>query len=305
MTDYEKISKLLKLRQETMPAGQAENDFLSNISHELRTPMNGVLGLLDLLSETQLDDEQAQFVSALKKSADSLMRVISDLLDYSKARSGSLKVSRINFDLRVLMDNIRKEAGAKAAAAGLSMKVGVQAKVPSRLVGDPEKLRQILYHLVDNAVKFTTRGRVDLFVRLVSETAGQAVLVFEVVDTGMGISSGHVDKIFDSFFQGDASSTRERGGTGIGLALSKGLIHALGGDIHVNSVPGKGSVFSVRLSFTKQADNPDVMLSIPDTLKNRTVMIADADESSPSDSDPMDVILGVRGDRSVRRPAGH
>lgn len=274
------ITDLVLSRQEAVKADKAKNDFLSNVSHEIRTPMNGLMGMIDLIRNTPLNAEQQEYMEALQKSAADLMSVISDILDFSKMESGEIECSCINFDLRITVDAVKNVISAKAKKKGLSSIFSVHQQVPALLKGDPEKLRQILTQLLENAVKFTHQGEIGVFIALEKDTTTHATLRFEVTDTGIGIEPDLLEIIFESFSQADSSATRKYGGTGIGLSISRQLTHLLGGKIDVTSKLGKGSVFRVILEFEKQPVQPNVLIHIPKTLKGQKILIVDDDASN-------------------------
>ncbi len=274
------ISEIVQSRFEAIQANKAKSDFLSNVSHEIRTPMNGLMGILDLLGNTNLDKEQEEFVSVLKTAAANLMSVISDILDFSNIVSGKLEYKVIDFDLRTTLEVLKKSVSGKFSQKGLMFELSVHHDVPSLIKGDPQQLRQILTHLLDNALKFTEKGRVTVSVHLEKEGKTHALVNFRVKDTGMGIEPGQLKTIFQSFSQGDATATRKHGGTGIGLSISKQLIDMMGGAIEVDSRPGKGSQFSFLLEFEKQQRSLDARVCIPKTIKNKWVLVVDNDSAS-------------------------
>ena len=274
------ITDIIRSRQEVFKANQAKSDFLSNISHEIRTPMNGLLGMIDLLQNTPLNNEQQEFVGVLQKSATSLMTVIMDILDFSKIESGDIECSTIDFNLRTTMDAVEKAILPKVKKKGLKFVVSVHNLVPSLLKGDPERLRQVLNYLLENAVKFTDQGDIKVCVVLDRETSSHATLRFEISDTGIGIEPDKLDIIFQSFSQADSTATREYGGTGIGLSISKQLVHLMGGKIDVKSTPGQGSIFTVTIEFEKQPAHSTVQMNIPKTLKGKKILIVDNDAAN-------------------------
>jgi len=201
--------------------------------------MNGVLGFANLLMDTQLDSEQREFVENIRCSGDALLTIINDVLDYSKIEAGKLSVDNMEFDLRSVCNEVRSLLQPSAAAKGLTLNLHFAPSIPKSLIGDPVRVRQILLNLVGNAIKFTTSGSVGIEVAAVD--ADQVRV--SVIDTGIGIAAGQLDKLFERFTQGDASITRRYGGTGLGLAISKKLITLMGGEISARSEPGNGSVF--------------------------------------------------------------
>ena len=236
-------------------ANQAKSAFLAMMSHELRTPMNGVLGMAHALKQTKLDDRQAAQVEMLVRSGDGLMAILNDILDVSKIEAGRLELEAIAFDLgevgevgERVMDLWRETASAKGVALSLEMDPGA----PDWLEGDPNRLRQIMLNLVSNALKFTASGEVRLSVRpLLSDFKDRARFEIAAFDTGIGITPEQQAKLFQSFAQADAATTRKFGGTGLGLAICRQLTDLMGGQITVESEPGRGSVFRVTLDLPR------------------------------------------------------
>jgi signal transduction histidine kinase len=232
-------------------ADRAKSDFLANISHELRTPMNGVIAISELLLDTSLDEEQRDYAATVRNSAQALLVVINDVLDFSRIESGKLDLSQAPLDLQHTVQEIATLLGAQAAAKGLRLEVRYADGMPTRFLGDEVRLRQILTNLIGNAVKFTERGSVEVRVEPVAETPDDATVRVEVRDTGIGIAADKLETIFEKFTQADGSMTRRFGGTGLGLTISKQLVELMGGTVGVESRPGMGSTFwfAVRLAL--------------------------------------------------------
>jgi two-component system sensor histidine kinase/response regulator len=273
------ITDLFQSRQEALIANRVKENFLSNISHEVRTPMNGLIGILDLLENTRLDTEQQEYVTVLQKSAAALMMVISDILDFSRIETGEMEYRMIDFDFRTMLESIPQTLFRKAEKKGTPISVNVDRKMPSQLKGDPEKLRQILVHLLGNAVKFTDTGQIQVHIAPVNETPTHVSFHMTVSDTGIGIPDNKLKMIFDSFSQADSGTTRKYGGLGIGLSLCSRLVNLMGGRIDVKSTLSKGSVFTVSLALEKQeVVEPDKLIK-PTSIKGLRILIVDGDDA--------------------------
>ncbi len=255
---YVLLSKLTQAKATAESANKSKSVFLANMSHEIRTPLNGVICMSELLSSTELTDEQKELSRTLRASAQSLLTLIEDVLDISKIEAGKFSIEVIAFDLHSLINNTVSMMRIQASTKGIKLYSSITATTPYRLVGDPTHIRQVIVNLLGNAIKFTEKGSVSLDIRTVSEDTSTARLRFEVVDTGIGISLDAQKLIFESFTQADSSTTRKYGGTGLGTTISKQIVELMGGTIGLHSVVGSGSTFWFEIEFDKQEDISDI-----------------------------------------------
>jgi len=236
-------SDLLAVRDLAKSAAHAKTEFLATISHEIRTPLNGILPILEILQQSNLDEEQQRYVSTAFSSSHHLLRIINDILDFARAESGKLELESIEFDLHEMVNSVVDLMRSSALNKGLKVRVDLRHEVPKVLRGDPVRVRQVLTNLMSNAIKFTDTGEVRITVSQRRSTRKEVELMFDVSDTGMGMSRETARKVFESFTQADASTTRKHGGTGLGLVICKRLVELMGGQIGVRSRLGEGSEF--------------------------------------------------------------
>lgn len=252
-------------------------EFFTRITREIQAPVSGMLGVIGLLENTRLDEEQLEYISILKNGAQSLAGMVSDLNDYSKIDSGEIECSLIDFDLRTTLIDVQKSFDHKIQKKGLEFIVSIHHLVPSLLRGDPERLRQILKHLLDNAVAFTQHGEIKVCVILGQENQTHATIRFEIADTGIGIEPEKLKTLFDGTAPRENDSDHKTDINGMGLTMVRQLVQIMEGEIEARSTPGQGSVFRLVIKFEKQSNNSENRMIIPATIKNKKILIVDND----------------------------
>jgi signal transduction histidine kinase len=278
------VTELERARDEAETANRAKCDFVANMSHAIRTPMNGIIGMTGLLLDTDLTPEQREYAETVRLSSENLLTIINDILDFSKIEAGRMELESIDFDLGMVVEETMGLHAERAHAKGLELANLVEQDVPTALRGDPGRLTQVLTNLLGNAIKFTEEGEVVLHVRRGHddhEREGSAVVLrFEVEDTGIGMTDEQRSRLFQSFTQADASTTRRYGGTGLGLAISRQLVELMGGEIGVESEAGVGSTFWFEVFFAKSSEGARSAPTRRAELRDLRVLVVDDNETN-------------------------
>ncbi len=272
--------ELQQKNEELIRTQKYKEQFLANMSHEIRTPMNAVVGLTNLLLKTEMEPRQMKYLETIKQASDNLLVIINDILDFSKIEAGKLDIEKTNFRLDKVMEGVINTIRHKADEKELKLEKQCDANIPNDLIGDPVRLNQVLLNLAGNAVKFTLKGTITIFCKLLEHDGKTVLLQFSVADTGIGISPEKLSNIFESFSQAEAHTTRTFGGTGLGLSISKQLVELQGGSISVKSELENGSVFSftIRYPVGEKTEKSSVNHAPVINLENINILLAEDDD---------------------------
>ena len=275
ITDIKELeASLASASQVADGANRLKSEFLATMSHEIRTPMNAIIGLGQLMQQTVLTSAQRGYLDKINTASQSLLSILNDILDHSKIEAGKMSLERTEFDLNTVLDGLSAVTHLKAVEKDLELRFEVPTNLPMRLVGDPLRLGQVLLNLTSNAIKFSERGTVVVSVAEVARSDNKLRLAFQVSDQGIGLSAAQIDNLFQSFAQGDASTTRKYGGTGLGLSIARNLIRLMEGDIQVQSAPGVGSTFRFEIAV-EVSDEPQPHYGLPRDLYGLKALVVD------------------------------
>lgn len=252
------VSELHKAKQIAEEATKAKSSFLANMSHEIRTPLNGIIGMADLMMEDELSEIQKERLTDLKSSGESLLEIINEILDISKIEAEKLELEDVEFNIRDMLDKVVRLLSVKTLKTDIELVASITPDLPKTVIGDPTRLRQVLINLLGNAIKFTKHGEIGVHIIKRKETEDSLILEFAVEDTGIGIPKDGQDNLFQSYAQAEKSTTREYGGTGLGLPISKKIVDIMGGDLKLKSTVGKGSRFYFEIKLKKGAQGADL-----------------------------------------------
>jgi PAS domain S-box-containing protein len=286
ISDRKRIeSEIIEARKDAENASRIKSEFLTNMSHEIRTPLNSIIGTAELLSETRLDDEQKKYLKLMQESGKNLLILLNDILEVSQIEAGKITLDTVLFSLKNTVEKVHRLLNHRVLEKGLELTCEIQDNVPDLLIGDPERLVQIIVNLVGNAIKFTEEGSIRIEITRVQNTEKGVLLSFSITDTGIGIPQAKLDSIFSSFTQVDQSLTRKYGGTGLGLAISRNLVGLMNGEISVKSLPGHGSSFTFSAEFgiasnpegssKEESEKSDVRDGSPGELHSLRILLVD------------------------------